>query len=189
MKRIAELVLYPILAITALIVFIYPALIAPVTVRLPLIVLGFVGIVTCCYVFHWCRYPGIYRTKSLARWLGHIGLAALSLMLSPLLAILHFTGINHALAHLVKLNKLLGLDFRFEPGERVQVRADVMASVPGGIMGSVISVRLARGVDFTSPHGAEGPILYLVQLDDGTTVEIAEQFLKEISLTARKTDS
>ncbi len=189
MKRIAELVLYPILAITALIVFIYPALIAPIIFRLPLIVLGFVGIVTCCYVFHWCRYPGTYRTKSLARWLGHIGLATLSLMLSPLLALLHFTGITHALAHVVKLNKLLGLDFRFEPGERVQVRADVLASVPGETAGSVISVRLARGVDFARPHGAEGPILYLVQLDDGTNVEIAEQFLKEIPLTVRKTDS
>ena len=71
MKRLAELVLYPILAITALVVVIYPALIAPVIFRLPLIVLGFVGIVTGCYVFHWCRYPGIYRTKSPARWLGH----------------------------------------------------------------------------------------------------------------------
>jgi hypothetical protein len=179
MKRIAELILYPILAITALIVFIYPALIAPVIFRLPLIVLGFVGIVTCCYVFHWCRYPGIYRTKSLARWLGHIGLAAVSLMLSPLLALLHFTGIPHAIAHVVKLNELLGLDFRFEPGERVQVLADLLASGPGETGGSVISVRLARGGDGTGPHRAEGPILYVVQLDDGTTVEIAEQFLKE----------
>ena len=186
MKRLAELVLYPILAITALIVFVYPALMAPAIFRLPLIILGFVGIVTCCYVFHWCRYPGIYRTKSLPHWLRHIGLATLSLMLSPLLAILHFTGIPHVLGHLVKLNKLLGLDFRFEFGERVQVRPGALASGPWEAVGSVISVRLAHGVDFARSHGAEGPILYLVQLDDGRTVEIAEQFLKEIPLQVEK---
>jgi hypothetical protein len=180
MKRLAELLLYPILAITALVLVLYPALIAPVTFRLPLIVLGLAGIVICCYVFHWCLYPGIYRTKSLGRWLGHIGLATLLLVISPLLALLHVTGLNHALAHVVKLNKLLGLDFRFEPGERVQLRTDVPGSFPGETMGSVISVRLARGVDFASPHVAEGPILYLVQLDDGRTAEISQQFLKEI---------
>lgn len=180
MKRIAELVLYPILAITALVLVIYPAQMAPVIFRLPLIVLGLAGIVTCCYVFHWCRHPGIYRTKSLGRWLGHIGLAFLLLVLAPIVAILHVTEITHTFAHRVKLNKLLGLDFRFERGERVQVRTDVPASVPGGSTGSVISVRLARRVDFTRPHGAEGPILYLVQLDDGRAAEIPEQFLKEI---------
>ena len=79
----------------------------------------------------------------------------------------------------MKLHKLLGLDFRFEPGERVQVRVDVRGSLPLETAGSVISVRLVRGADLTTPRRAEGPILYLVQLDDGTSVEIAEQFLKE----------
>ena len=149
--------------------------------RLPLIPLGLAVIVTGCYVFHWCRHPGIYRTKSLSRWLGHIGLAILLLVLAPLIAILHpFTWFTHAFAHRVKLNKLLGLDFRFERGERVQFRTDVPASVPGGTVGSVIGVRLARRVDSSRPHGAEGPILYLVQLEDGRAVEIPEQFLKEI---------
>jgi len=179
MKRIAELILYPILAITALVLFIYPALIAPVAFRLPLIVLGLTGIVTCCYVFHWCRHPGIFRTKSLGRWLGHIGLATLMLVLAPLLAVLHLGHITHALGPVMKLHKLLGLDFRFEPGERVQVRVDVPGSSPLKTMGSVISARLVCEADLTTPRGAEGPILYLVQLDDGTRVEIAEQFLKE----------
>ena len=179
MKRLGELILYPVLAITALALFLYPALIAPVAFRLLLIVLGLTGIVACCYVFHWCRHPGIYRTKSLGRWLGHIGLATLMLVLAPLLAVLHLAHITHALGPVMKLHKLLGLDFRFEPGERVQARVDVPGSLPLETAGSVISVRLVRGADLTTPHRAEGPILYLVQLDDGTSVEIAEQFLKE----------
>jgi len=70
MKRIAELILYPILAITALVLFIYPALIAPVAFRLPLIVLGLTGIVTCCYVFHWC---GILAFSELRAWAAGLG--------------------------------------------------------------------------------------------------------------------
>jgi hypothetical protein len=181
MKRLAELILYPILAITALAIVIYPAFIAPEAFRLLLIVLGLIGIVVGCYVFHWFRHPGIFRTKSLDRWLGHIGLATLLLVLAPLLAVLHLADVTHALGPVMKLHKLLGLDFRFEPGERVQVRVDVPGSSPWETVGSVISVRLVRGVDFTAPDGAEGPILYLVQLDDGTRMEISEQFLKETS--------
>ena len=181
MKRIAELILYPILALTALVLVLYPAFIAPVAYRFLLIVLGLIGIVACCYVFHWWRHPGIFRTKSPGRWLGHIALAALMLVLAPILAVLELGHITHFLGPVMKLNKLLGLDFRFEPGERVQVRVDVPGSSPWETVGSVISVRLVRGVDFTAPDGAEGPILYLVQLDDGTRMEISEQFLKETS--------
>jgi hypothetical protein len=181
MKRLAELILYPILALTALVLVLYPALIAPVAYRFLLIVLGLIGIVTSCYTFHWWRHPGIFRTKSLARWLGHIALAALMLVLAPLIAVLDLGHITHFLAPVMKLNKLLGLDFRFEPGERVQVRVDVPGSPPLQTIGSVISARLVRGAGLTTPQRAEGAILYLVQLDEGTSVEIAEQFLKEHS--------
>jgi hypothetical protein len=179
MKRLAELILYPILALTALVLVLYPALIAPVAYRFLLIVLGLIGIATSCYIFHWWRHPGIFRTKSLARWLGHIALAALMLVLAPLIAVLDLGHITHFLAPVMKLNKLLGLDFRFEPGERVQVRVDVPGSPPLQTTGSVISARFVRGTDLTTPRGAEGSILYLVQLDDGTRWEFAEQFLKE----------
>ncbi len=179
MKRLAELILYPILALTALTLVLYPALIAPVAYRLLLIALGLTGIVASCYVFHWLRHPGIFRTKSLGRWLGHIALATLMLVLAPLLAVLRLGEITHVLGPVMKLNKLLGLDFRFEPGERVQVRIGVPGSPPTQTMGSVISARLVREADLTTPHGAKPLILYLVQLDDGTRWEFAEQFLKE----------
>jgi hypothetical protein len=181
MKRLAELILYPILALTALVLVLYPALIAPVAYRFLLIVLGLIGIVTSCYIFHWLRHPGIFRTKSPGRWLGHIALASLMLVLAPLLAVLHLGHITHFLGPVMRLNKLLGLDFRFEPGERVQVRIDVPRSAALQAVGSVISVRLVRQVGLTTAPRAEGPILYLVQLDDGTSAEIAEQFLKEHS--------
>ncbi|HKV62453.1 MAG TPA: hypothetical protein VJO16_11095 [Candidatus Acidoferrum sp.] len=179
MKRLGELILYPILAIAALILFFYPAFMAPVAYRLFLIALGLAGILISCFVFHWWRHPGIYRTKSLARWLWHIALATLMLVLAPLLAVFELGHFTHFLAPVMKLHKLLGLDFRFEPGERVQARIDVPGSSPLQVMGSVISVRLVRPNDLATPRGAAGPILYLVQLDDGTRVEIAEQFLKE----------
>ena len=181
MKRLAELILYPILALAALALVLYPAFIAPVAYRFLLIVLGLIGIVTACYLFHWWRHPGIFRTKSLGRWLGHIAAAALMVVLAPILAVLDLSHITHVLGPVTKLNKLLGLDFRFEPGERVQVRVDVPGSPPLQTIGSVISARWVRGADRSTPHEAEGSIVYLVQLDDGTRVEIPEQFLKEHS--------
>src|SRR5215472_12099037 len=124
MKRLAELVLYPIVAISALILFLYPAFLVPVALRLYLIFLGLAGIVLCCYLVHWYRYPGIFRSKSPARWLGHIVLATALLVLAPIVAVVHVIGLTEALGHIIKFNKLLGLDFRFEPGERVRIRSD-----------------------------------------------------------------
>jgi hypothetical protein len=179
MKRVVELVLYPVLALAALIVFLYPAFAGPVAFRLPLILLGLTGIVACCYLFHWCRHPGIYQTKTLSRWLGHIGVATALLVLTPLLAGLHLSGITHLLAPGIKLSKLLGLDFRFEPGDRVRIRTDARTSLHPGAQGSARSVRIVRRGDLGTNHAEEGTILYLVQLEDGECVEIPEQFLTE----------
>src|SRR5260370_28945183 len=179
MKRLAELILYPILALAALALVLYPALIAPVAYRLLLIALGLTGIVASCYVFHWLRHPGIFRTKSLGRWLGHIALATLILVLAPVLAVLRLGEITHVLGPVMKLNKLLGLDFRFEPGERGQVRVDVPGSSPFQTMGSVISARLPREADPTTTRGEKVRLRLLVHMYAGTRVEFAEQFLKE----------
>ena len=189
MKRLAELILYPILAFAALVLALYLAYLGPVASRLLLIVLALAGIVASCYAVHWFRYPGIFKTKSPLLWLGHIGLATLLLVLAPLIAVFELTHFTHFLAPVMKLQKLLGLDFRFEPGERVQVRANAPVSVPGEMRGTIISVRVLRGVDFNASQGAQGPILYLVQLDDGMSVEIAEQFLKETGRGVPKTAS
>lgn len=183
MKRVAELILYPILAISALVLVIYLASLGPATNRVLSIFLGLAGIATCCYVIHWLRYPGIYKTKSAARWLGHIGLATLLLVLAPLVAVLHPLMHLSAVGHFLKLSKLLGLDFRFEPGERVRVRADAPAPLTAekvGSVSSVRSVRLPRGAAFAGPPAAAGAILYAVLLDDGSAIEIAEQFLEEL---------
>src|SRR5258708_17938117 len=101
------------------------------------------------------------------------------LVLAPVLAVLRLGEITHVLGPVMKLNKLLGLDFRFEPGERAQVRVDVPGSSPLQTMGSVISARLAREADLTTPRGAKVRILFFVQRENVTLVGVAYHFLKE----------
>ena len=180
MKRLAELVLYPILAISALVLFLYPAFLVPEALRLYLIFLGLAGIVICCYLVHWYRYPGIFRSKSPARWLGHVVLATVLLVLAPILAVVHVTGLTEALGHVIKLNKLLGLDFRFEPGERVRIRSDAPSFFRPEAAGRVLSVRSVKGTSLGTPYPAERTICYLIQFEDGVTQEIPEQFLGDV---------
>src|SRR5260370_7761369 len=115
MKRLAELILYPILALAALALVLYPALIAPVAYRLLLNALGLTGIVASCYVFHWLRHPGIFRTKSLGRWLGHIALATLLLVLAPDMASLRPHELTHSLRPMINLNTHLCLALHSQP--------------------------------------------------------------------------
>ena len=178
MKRLAELVLYPILAIGALVLFLYPVFLAPETLRLYLIPLGLAGIVVACYLVHWYRYPGTFRSKSPVRWLAHILLATVFLVLAPIVAVLHVTGLTEALAHVIKFNKLLGLDFQFEPGERVRIRSNAPSFFRPQATGRVLRVRLARFTDFAAPHPAKRTICYVIQFEDGVTQDIPEHFLE-----------
>src|SRR5690242_6486747 len=180
MKRLAELILYPILAISALILFLYPAFLVPGTLRLYLIPLGLVGIVAACYLVHWYRYPGTFKSKSPARWLAHIASATVLLVLAPILAVVDVAGITEALGHRIKFNKLLGLDSQFEPGERVRIRSNAPSFFRPEATGCVLSVRSVRVTDFAAPHPAKRTICYKIQFEDGATHDIPEQFLEDV---------
>ena len=108
-----------------------------------------------------------------------MGLATAMLVLAPIVAVLQVSGILHFVAPGMKLNKLLGLDSRFEAGERVRIRAAALTSIHSEAEGSVRSFRVVRGADFATPQAEEGTILYLDQLEDGECVEVPEQFLRE----------
>lgn len=179
MKRLAELILYPILAISLLALFLYPAFVVQ-TLSLYLIPLGLTGIVLGCYLVHWYRYPGTFRSKSPCRWLGHIVLATALLVLAPILAVFHFTWITKALGPLVKFNKLLGLDFQFEPGERVRIRANAPSFFRPGATGCVLSVRSVQVTNLATRHPAKRTICYMIQFEDGVTQDVPEQFLEGV---------
>lgn len=180
MKRVVELVLYPILAISALVLFLYPVFLVPGALRLYLIPLGLAGIVISCYLVHWYRYPGTFGSKSPGRWLGHIFLATALLVLAPILAVLHVAGIAEALGHVIKFNKLLGLDFQFEPGERVRIRSNAPSFFHPEATGCVLSVRSVQVTSLGTPHPAKRTICYMIQFEDGVTQHIPEQFLEDV---------
>ena len=180
MKRLAELVLYPILAIAALALFLYPVFLVPGTLRLYLIPLGLAGIVTSCYLVHWYRYPGTFGNKSLARWLGHILSGTALLVLAPILAVVHIAGLSEALGHVIKLNKLLGLDFQFEPGERVRIRSNAPSSFRPETTGCVLRVRSVKVTNMATPGPLKRTICYTIQSEDGVTQDIPEQFLEGV---------
>jgi hypothetical protein len=101
-------------------------------------------------------------------------------VLAPVVAVVHIIGLTEALGHVVKFNKLLGLDFRFEPGERVRIRSDAPCFFRLEATGCVLSVRSVQGTKLASPYPAKRIICYSIQFDDGVTLDIPEQFLEDI---------
>jgi hypothetical protein len=179
MWRALELVLYPVLAFTALVVFLYPAFVAPVAFRFPMIFVGLCGIVACCYLSYWCQRPGIYKSKTPLRWFWHIALTIALLVLTPIIAIFASILGVHVVWHRIRLNKLLGLDLRFERGEGIRIRSDATSTFRPGAQGWVRNSRLIRQPEVGKPYVNKRTILYLVQWENGGCAEIPEQCLEE----------
>ena len=108
------------------------------------------------------------------------GLATALLVLAPILAVLDIAGITEALGHVIKFNKLLGLDFQFEPGERVRIRSNAPSIFRPGATGRVLSVRSVQVTNLATRHPAKRTICYMIQFEDAVTQDIPEQFLEDV---------
>lgn len=181
-RRAAELVLYPVLGLAALVVFFYPVSLVSKTLTVVSLLFALFAMVTCFYVAYFVQRPGIYKSKSPGKWLWHIGATTTALALTPILGIVAQLPLAHGLSFFVKpvkLNKFTGLDFRFQAGELVRLRSNALLFLPPNSIGRILRSRLLRKLDWLTAH-TEGTILYLVQWKDGSRSEVPEQFLKEV---------
>jgi hypothetical protein len=181
--RAVELVLYPVLGLTTLVVFFYPVFLVPEPLTVLSLPFALFGMVICFYIAYFVQRPGIYKSKSPLKWLWHILATTTALALMPILGIVAEVAHPHVLWHFfaghVKLNTFTGLDLRFQYGELVRLRSDALSFLPPNSNGRILRSRLLRKPDLLRAH-TEGTILYLVQWKDGSRSEIPEQFLKEV---------
>jgi hypothetical protein len=128
-----------------------------------------------CYVFRWMKYPGIFQGKTRGTRMLEVTAATLLVLCTPIIALLAAL----YLARFLKLDNLLvriGLSFKYSLGQWVCTCPNVLAPIPQGAWGRIERIHvIAEGDRTTQPLGGIGTVVYSVQFQDGTMVDVPEQ--------------
>ena len=135
-------------------------------------------IVIVVYAVRWIRYPGLLHGKDLIDILGMILKATLAFSVG---IVAHTIAAHFHLVEARDIKKwpaLLGMAFRFGPGERARINGVV--TYGGGVV-TVLDARVVNELNNALDAQEQvGTVIYRVQSPSGTEVEVSERALVEL---------